>query len=373
MSIVASTTVVNGSHDAGKDSNPDHSPSRFTAVNGRDNPSIFNGSSDVNATVVEDVERRDPLEGDRGPPPCPSTPSRQEEKFSESMNGASQDQDERNLTSDGCSTSMNRNKRKRSESNDHRTSPSTSYHSHSVPRSPIPRSEDNVNPQIRSYDTNGAGHAPSGPDSESSITKVLQPGYAHLERADGIRTPSSNPTWEGYDSQNTGHGQLSQHMDSSDAQLAEALQRDVHGHDSAPKDWAMANRGVDESVDVNHRKFTNYSQERPQPAVQVGPKRKRVFSNRTKTGCMTCRRRKKKCDEQHPSCRFLSHDISATHNCLVGLTDTNLQVTTACVAVSFARATLPGAPGRSPRTQRVLFHCNPKKDTPTRLAHIYMR
>lgn len=31
-------------------------------------------------------------------------------------------------------------------------------------------------------------------------------------------------------------------------------------------------------------------------------KRKRVFANRTKTGCMTCRRRKKKCDEAKPEC-----------------------------------------------------------------------
>lgn len=27
-----------------------------------------------------------------------------------------------------------------------------------------------------------------------------------------------------------------------------------------------------------------------------------MFSNRTKTGCLTCRRRKKKCDEAKPEC-----------------------------------------------------------------------
>lgn len=31
-------------------------------------------------------------------------------------------------------------------------------------------------------------------------------------------------------------------------------------------------------------------------------KRKRQFANRTKTGCITCRRRKKKCDEGKPEC-----------------------------------------------------------------------
>ena len=33
-------------------------------------------------------------------------------------------------------------------------------------------------------------------------------------------------------------------------------------------------------------------------------KRKRNFSNRTKTGCLTCRKRKKKCDETKPHCEF---------------------------------------------------------------------
>lgn len=35
-------------------------------------------------------------------------------------------------------------------------------------------------------------------------------------------------------------------------------------------------------------------------------KRKRQFANRTKTGCGTCRRRKKKCDEAKPECTSIS-------------------------------------------------------------------
>ncbi|ORY59564.1 uncharacterized protein BCR38DRAFT_59325 [Pseudomassariella vexata] len=43
--------------------------------------------------------------------------------------------------------------------------------------------------------------------------------------------------------------------------------------------------------------------------IQSDPKkRKRNFSNRTKTGCLTCRKRKKKCDETKPEC----------NNCLRG-------------------------------------------------------
>lgn len=43
------------------------------------------------------------------------------------------------------------------------------------------------------------------------------------------------------------------------------------------------------------------------PNSETGPQqrpRKRNFSNRTKTGCGTCRKRKKKCDEQHPTCKL---------------------------------------------------------------------
>ena len=36
--------------------------------------------------------------------------------------------------------------------------------------------------------------------------------------------------------------------------------------------------------------------------IQPTPKKKRAFSHRTKTGCINCRYRKKKCDEQKPSC-----------------------------------------------------------------------
>ncbi|KAI0206170.1 hypothetical protein F4808DRAFT_194280 [Astrocystis sublimbata] len=48
----------------------------------------------------------------------------------------------------------------------------------------------------------------------------------------------------------------------------------------------------------------SYSQDQSRdPVIQSDPKkRKRNFSNRTKTGCLTCRKRKKKCDESKPEC-----------------------------------------------------------------------
>ncbi|KJZ79637.1 hypothetical protein HIM_01106 [Hirsutella minnesotensis 3608] len=45
------------------------------------------------------------------------------------------------------------------------------------------------------------------------------------------------------------------------------------------------------------------SEHRQDSLTQHDPKkRKRNFSNRTKTGCLTCRKRKKKCDEHKPEC-----------------------------------------------------------------------
>lgn len=61
------------------------------------------------------------------------------------------------------------------------------------------------------------------------------------------------------------------------------------------------------------------------PVIQIA-KRKRNFSNRTKTGCMTCRSRKKKCDEGRPTCKYhapVSHSpftnlVTAGNNCQRG-------------------------------------------------------
>lgn len=47
-----------------------------------------------------------------------------------------------------------------------------------------------------------------------------------------------------------------------------------------------------------------YDQDGPINSATGLQKRKRNFANRTKTGCMTCRKRKKKCDEQRPFCTY---------------------------------------------------------------------
>jgi acetyltransferase-like isoleucine patch superfamily enzyme len=73
-------------------------------------------------------------------------------------------------------------------------------------------------------------------------------------------------------------------------------------------------------------------------------KRKRNFSNRTKTGCMTCRKRKKKCDEQKPEC-----ELPPLHHALISLADLTLAGMN-CIKGSFVCAGYP--PQRGPGWQK---------------------
>jgi acetyltransferase-like isoleucine patch superfamily enzyme len=79
---------------------------------------------------------------------------------------------------------------------------------------------------------------------------------------------------------------------------------------------ATSHGDEDQSPDCDDRSMYHgqYTPEHRRDGVMHSDpkKRKRNFSNRTKTGCLTCRKRKKKCDEQKPECEF-----SPRHNILV--------------------------------------------------------
>ncbi|MCJ1486117.1 Maltose acetyltransferase [Schaereria dolodes] len=98
------------------------------------------------------------------------------------------------------------------------------------------------------------------------------------------------------------------HHDASEARLAEALQRE--NHNSYGQTQIRDQYGSPEDDEQRRHQYGEYSANRSSVsgADAERKRRKRVFSNRTKTGCMTCRKRKKKCDEAHPEC----------NNCLRG-------------------------------------------------------
>lgn len=81
----------------------------------------------------------------------------------------------------------------------------------------------------------------------------------------------------------------------TDEQMGEVLRR------ATEQDYPQTSpEGEDGSVGYGHYG----TPERRAGGPHSDPKkRKRNFSNRTKTGCLTCRRRKKKCDELKPECK----------------------------------------------------------------------
>lgn len=104
------------------------------------------------------------------------------------------------------------------------------------------------------------------------------------------------------------------HLAAHEAAMAEehsgsAHNNNQHRHQSSlgPDDHA-GSYSVDEDMKGNDdgRERAGTQEGSPQPGAAQGDpkKRKRIFSNRTKTGCITCRRRKKKCDEGKPECSF---------------------------------------------------------------------
>ena len=108
----------------------------------------------------------------------------------------------------------------------------------------------------------------------------------------------------------------------SESRLAEALQRENRSYDpGAPRDDypPSEDQGEEEDQQNQQEQFGTYGGSREAGTADIDRKRrKRIFSNRTKTGCMTCRRRKKKCDETHPECKF-----EALHSMSIGPTASN--------------------------------------------------
>ena len=311
MTAVAPAASVNGGHDSDKEHNSDQSPSRFTAVNGREQPLAPGASAAISvpsASLTNDGHREMPENWGKGEY---DTQCRQDERLREdgSISNDPEDRRSQGSPSQYGPSSISRSKRKRSNSGERQDHSQGAYQGAVISRSPIPRVEESVDSHVLPPGSNGTAACHPGSELKNTPPAVHpRPGTT-----EGSRTPSTNGPWNEYDSQLINQAQRAQQIDASDAQLAEALQREAQGHDAAPKGWGAASRStIENSIQGDQpSSFPTYPQDRSQTAVQVAPKRKRVFSNRTKTGCMTCRRRKKKCDEQHPACKF-----TVTFQCL---------------------------------------------------------
>ncbi|KAJ6436483.1 hypothetical protein O9K51_10965 [Purpureocillium lavendulum] len=100
-------------------------------------------------------------------------------------------------------------------------------------------------------------------------------------------------------------------QDHTGKQIGDALRRATGQMDH--RDYSQTSPDVEDgSIAANGRPYG--PEHRQESILQLDPKkRKRNSNNRTRTGCLTCRKRKKKCDEQKPECKSTTDDGSAPH------------------------------------------------------------
>lgn len=292
MAAVASGSAVDSNNGPEKERNLGHSPSRFTAVNEKDTSTSGGSAPIARPDNTPNSDRQVDTQN------CERRESTIPVGQGEGDTGSEIDRDDRLPSSKPSLHSAlhtNKSKRKRSQSYELQRS-QRPYQNTTAPQSPVSHPDESLDLQAQST-------TPVIPNEDEHPKNPPAPCHSHADGNGDSRTSSTSGPWHEYDAQLVNQAQCAQQIDASDAQLVEALQRDVHSHNTIQKNWGTVNRRADGSTMGDQLpSLSAYAQEPPQTTAQVAPKRKRVFSNRTKTGCMTCRRRKKKCDEQHPAC-----------------------------------------------------------------------
>jgi len=90
--------------------------------------------------------------------------------------------------------------------------------------------------------------------------------------------------------------------DESGAVMEESMNPKHHSIEGSYSEQGKAG-GESKHGDLRELRMVGGSPQTPTHEGSEQKRRKRQFANRTKTGCITCRRRKKKCDEGKPECR----------------------------------------------------------------------
>lgn len=258
----------------------------FTAVNGKDKDQ--NQNAPVASMSSNGLTRRGSDERPNGQPRI-SPPGHEKLTITtsrEEWSGGERASTRPSYPPNGPYENDTSHKRKRSGSADQQATTMT-YHAHTMPST-------KATPTTASSEPDSARESamrppPPQPDSRDSYS--AQTPYPDSAGGDSWYQRSENPQ---------------QQMQMADEQhLGEVIQRETQRLDTQNE------YGHGTPVD-DSRPATQYGQhymrddDSPQSDMK---KRKRNFSNRTKTGCMTCRRRKKKCDENKPECKSRSQAI----------------------------------------------------------------
>lgn len=334
MAAVASSSRVEGPSETSGETVNESGPS-FTAVNGSNSPAPPTRHKEQSKETKEEGNRTMRTVNSTERPKSPVAMSQtqenlgsQHEKRPSPPQQATEDRPPPNYTHPHDSTHhsqtnnhshtassqqpnhTNNNsapKRKRSYPDEYEQANSSAYHNHALPPSPQrPRmyGQENGGGRERDHGTRdnyGRQDRAEAPDMYNRQERSPPPAenYPQPERHSLVRNE--------YD--NRGDGNIAPGRPYySEARIAEALQRENNSYDSMPMHESQFGSPDD---DDDHQHAQQYADYGGTPRTQAQrdldrTRRKRVFSNRTKTGCMTCRRRKKKCDEQHPECKSTS-------------------------------------------------------------------
>ena len=291
-----SFTAVNG--------HPSTSPQSASVRNGdshrEDAPESNSRSSPPSSTVQSHVPSPATLYHSPVTQPPPNHPSRRDSAgdSKQSDNSSADSQISRN---DAASPL----KRKRSGSPDYCGSNGAVYHNHHLPPNPERQKGYDPNHERPPESRNGIAPVPYHPTHTQPGPRDHREQYHRQEYVSPAQA-YQHPDRSHYDHHADPHAPAQQPRPYySEAQMADALRREngAYGPDSMGRRDSFASPDQD---DPNHGHYDGeYGTPRPTASqMEIDRKRrKRVFSNRTKTGCMTCRRRKKKCDEQHPECK----------------------------------------------------------------------
>jgi hypothetical protein len=268
VTIVPPLTMSN--HIARRNSDSEESPSSFTPVNGRSVHLHLNGQHDD--TSPSDISPNgEPYTGPSSANNSPTNsphPRSKNDQTAMSGNGV-----ENRATSPPLESVEQAHKRKRSLSAE-----ANGYSGH-------PRYD--YSPPKREHQHMAEGALQALGDTD----RHAQPQHAPQTNGGHHPSHSHSNSWQS-------SGQYSQQhnggpMNLSEAHLATALQQ--ANQEGAGTSQLSQSARETSSVD-------GYGQDQT-GSGQSGNKRKRMFSNRTKTGCKTCRSRKKKCDEGQPTCK----------------------------------------------------------------------
>lgn len=279
MAAVASNHVPEGLRTVEDEPSTESNSSGFTAVNGQAPPGT--DGHDAHADIAEEFNARvDPQAGLRQPSPSPSpgthsrTPPSRQQMETRSLSPA---------------------KRKRSYPDEDDNRSNLPYHAHALPPS-THQEKPSLSPSIRMQAQNGR---------YTNDEQELRHPEPHLQPTNGLihyeqeRPPPFSSQYDPHAQPSTPY--YTRPHDDAEARMAEALQR---GTQTSHPPHMRADYGSPEDDDGHMQEYGKYSTTQRSSMSGDGKRRKRVFSNRTKTGCLTCRKRKKKCDEAHPECEL---------------------------------------------------------------------